>query len=68
MLAVIFKVYPEQEYREVYFSLAKELSFYLEQIDGLISIERFVSVADDGKILTLSFWSLKYSWGNYLKN
>ena len=56
MIAVIFEVWPDAAHRQDYFDLAAGLKAELEQIDGFISVERFVSIADESKILSLSFW------------
>lgn len=56
MLAVIFEVYPGKEGKEEYLQLAGELRSMTEKFDGLISIERFQSLVDENKILSLSFW------------
>jgi heme-degrading monooxygenase HmoA len=56
MIAVIFEVEPRPGRREAYLELAAELKPRLEAIDGFISVERFQSLANEGKILSLSFW------------
>ena len=56
MLAVIFEVIPTIEGREDYLSIAASLRTELERSPGFISIERFQSLADKDKILSLSFW------------
>ncbi|TPM02459.1 antibiotic biosynthesis monooxygenase [Mesorhizobium sp. B2-3-11] len=56
MIAVIFEVQPAQGRREVYLSIAADLRPLLDGIDGFISIERFQSLADPNRILSLSFW------------
>jgi heme-degrading monooxygenase HmoA len=56
MIAVIFEVWPDVEHRQVYLDVAAALRPLLEQIDGFISIERFESLAEPGKILSLSFF------------
>jgi len=56
MIAVIFEVWPKPEHRQEYFDLAAELRPILETIDGFISIERFESLTEKGKILSLSFF------------
>jgi heme-degrading monooxygenase HmoA len=56
MHAVIFEVWPKEEGRQEYLDIAAALRPALEQIDGFISIERFQSLTDPGKILSLSFW------------
>ena len=56
MIAVIFEVWPNAARREDYFDHAASLKAELERIDGFISVERFASLVDEGKILSLSFW------------
>lgn len=56
MYAVIFEVTPTVEGKEEYMKIAASLRGFLEGRDGFISIERFQSLVDDGKILSLSFW------------
>lgn len=56
MIAVIFEVKPKAEYKEEYLKIAAELNSELVKMDGFISIERFTSLHDDNKILSLSFW------------
>lgn len=54
MIAVIFEVEPAD--RAAYLDIAAELRPLLETIDGFISIERFQSLSDQRRILSLSFW------------
>src|SRR3954451_7274548 len=56
MIAVIFEVWPKPELKQQYLDLAAELRPILETIDGFISIERFESLTEKGKILSLSFF------------
>ena len=56
MIAVIFEVEPHAERRDDYFRIAAELRPLLDEIDGFISIERFESLTQKGKLLSLSFW------------
>jgi heme-degrading monooxygenase HmoA len=56
MIAVIFEVWPKPEHKQQYLDLAAELRPILETIDGFISIERFESLTEKGKILSLSFF------------
>ena len=56
MIAVIFEVEPHPAHRDDYFRIANELRPLLDQIDGFISIERFQSLRDETRILSLSFW------------
>ena len=56
MYAVIFEVYPRRERYDDYLTIAASLRPELEKIDGFISIERFSSLVEEGKVLSLSFW------------
>ena len=56
MFAVIFEVVPALGRKQEYLDIAASLRPALEQIDGFISIERFESLANEGKILSLSIW------------
>jgi heme-degrading monooxygenase HmoA len=56
MIAVIFEVVPREGQRDTYLAAAAALKPELVKIDGFISIERFESLAQPGKLLSLSFW------------
>ena len=56
MIAVIFEVYPAEGKVQEYLAIAAKLKPQLEKIDGFISIERFSSLVEEGKVLSLSFW------------
>ena len=56
MIAVIFEVRPSASGRQRYLDLAAALKPELERIDGFISIERFQSLVEPDKLLSLSFW------------
>lgn len=56
MIAVIFEVWPAQGRKDDYLAIAAALRAELEAIDGFISVERFQSITDPGKLLSLSFW------------
>jgi heme-degrading monooxygenase HmoA len=56
MHVVIFEVQPKTGREQDYLALAQQLRTELEHIDGFISIERFASLTNEGKILSLSFW------------
>ncbi len=56
MFAVIFEVEPAHGRQQDYLDLAAALKPELEKIDGFISIERFSSLTNPGKVLSLSFW------------
>ncbi len=56
MIAVIFEVWPAPGRASEYFDIATQLKPELEKIDGFISVERFESLTEKGKFLSLSFW------------
>jgi heme-degrading monooxygenase HmoA len=56
MIAVIFEVTPAPGRREAYLEIAARLKPLLEGIDGFVSVERFQSLNDPDRILSLSFW------------
>lgn len=56
MHAVIFEVWPNEGARDEYLEIAARLRPHLDGIDGFISIERFESLSQPGKLLSLSFW------------
>lgn len=56
MIAVIFEVMPAPGRMQEYLDTAAALKPELEKIDGFISIERFASLVNEGKVVSLSFW------------
>lgn len=56
MIAVIFEVWPNPAHRDAYLSTAASLRPLFEKIDGFISVERFESLTEPGKLLSLSIW------------
>jgi heme-degrading monooxygenase HmoA len=56
MIAVIFEVVPSAEGMADYLARAAALSPMLALVDGFISVERFTSIGDPSKMLSLSFW------------
>ena len=56
MIAVIFEVEPHPDRKDAYLDAAAHLKPHLAQVDGFISVERFASLTQPGKILSLSFW------------
>lgn len=56
MITVIFEVQLKENKTAEYLEIASQLLPLLQKIDGFISIERFQSLANPEKILSLSFW------------
>ena len=56
MIAVIFEVQPHPEKTQAYLDTAERLRPLLAKVDGFISIERFESLTQPGKFLSLSIW------------
>ena len=56
MIAVIFEVQPNAGRKDAYLDAAARLKPQLEKMDGFISVERFESLSQPGKFLSLSIW------------
>jgi heme-degrading monooxygenase HmoA len=56
MIAIIFELRPAEGHADEYFGLAASLKSDLERIPGFISVERFESLTEKGKLLSLSFF------------
>jgi heme-degrading monooxygenase HmoA len=71
MIAVIFEVWPADDRRDDYLGAAARLRETLEQMDGFISVERFESLTEPGKLLSLSIWrdeAAVTAWRNETKH
>ena len=71
MMAVIFEVWPAEGRREDYLRLAAELKGELVKMEGFISVERFESLYEEGKLLSLQFWRDDASiarWRNHMEH
>ena len=56
MIAVIFEVEPADDRKDDYLAIAARMRPMLDQVEGFISVERFQSLTDPRKILSLSFF------------
>ena len=56
MIAVIFEVQPAEGRKEAYLEIAAQMRPLLEEVEGFISVERFQSLTDPSKLLSLSFF------------
>ncbi len=56
MIAIIFEVEPAEGAAPEYLDIAAQMRPLAEQIEGFISVERFESLTQPGKLLSLSFW------------
>lgn len=71
MYAVIFEVKPHTGREQEYLAIAQSLRSELEKIDGFISVERFASLYNEGKLLSLSFWRDEAAverWRNHVQH
>lgn len=67
MITVIFEAFPAKGKWDEYLDIAAKLRPELNKIEGFISIERFQSIANPEKVLSLSFWENEESiaqWRN----
>lgn len=56
MIAVIFEVRPKPGHKQDYLDEAAAMRRLVESIDGFVSVERFESLYEPGKILSLGFF------------
>ena len=56
MIAIIFEAEPAPGQKDAYLDAAARLRPLVEQADCFISVERFESLTNPGKILSLSIW------------
>lgn len=56
MIAVIFEVLSAAGRQEAYLDIAAGLREQLQGIEGFLFVERFESLSQPGKLLSLSFW------------
>lgn len=56
MIAVIFEVVPHPDKKDSYLSIAADMRSLVDRIDGFISVERFQSLTNPEKLLSLSFF------------
>jgi heme-degrading monooxygenase HmoA len=56
MHVVIFEVRPKPGCTQDYLDIAAKLRPELQKIDGFVSVERFQSLTDPSKLLSLSTW------------
>src|SRR5690606_21461691 len=56
MIAVIFEVEPAEGQEAAYLDIAADLRVLLDEVEGFVSVERFRSLTNPGKVLSLSFF------------
>ena len=56
MIAVIFEVMPDPDRKTDYLDMAAEMRPLVDEIEGFISVERFQSLTNPDKLLSLSFF------------
>ena len=56
MFVVIFEVYPKDGQVDTYFDMAAELKPLLLEKPGFISVERYQSLTESKKLLSISTW------------
>ncbi len=65
MYLIIFEVYPHSNQKKRYFELAAQLLQTLRQQPGFVNVERFQSLVDEGKILSISCWESEEAIANW---
>lgn len=68
MVVVIFEVFFKPGQEAAYLEIARKLREHVLQAPGFIGMERFRSIANEGKICSVSFWEDEASveaWKNF---
>ena len=68
MVVIIFEVYPKSGKTDAYFDLAAELKPILEKQPGFIAVERFQSLNNERKLLSISSWENEEAVLNWRNN
>lgn len=71
MIAVIFEVEPAQGRQEEYLDIAAMMRPLVHEVDGFISVERFQSLTNPDKLLSLSFFrdeAAVQAWRNLVEH
>ena len=68
MIAVMFEADARPEAQQRYLLLAAELKPLLSEMPGFIALERFQSLSNEGKILSLSWWESEEAVVQWKKN
>ena len=56
MIAIIFEVTPKPDKKADYLELAAEIRPIIEEVEGFISVERFQSLTNTEKLLSISLF------------
>lgn len=56
MIAIIFEVMPAEGQKDAYLDIAATMRPMVEQVEGFISVERFQSLTNPDKLLSISFF------------
>ncbi len=67
-LIVLFEVKPTKEGMEKYLELAAMLKPMLANADGFISAERFQSLNEEGKLLSMNVWESEEALSKWRNN
>ena len=59
MIAIIFEVIPAAGRKQDYLDIAASMRPMVEEIEGFISVERFQSMSNPDKLLSISFLKIK---------
>ena len=68
MIAVIAENFLEDGQEQAFLDLSIRIRPSIEAIDGFLSVERFESLSQPGKILSLSFWRDEQALGALRQN
>lgn len=70
-IVVLFEVKPTKEGMKRYLELAGKLKPFLNGFEGFVSAERFTSISEDGKLLSMNIWESEEAlsrWRNVVEH
>ncbi len=67
-IIVIFEVKPTKEGKEEYLKIAAELRDELNKAEGFISGERYESLSEEGKLLSVNIWESEEALSKWRNN
>jgi heme-degrading monooxygenase HmoA len=56
MMAIIFEIWPKDGQKDAYLERAAKLRPLLDEVPGFVSVERFESLTEPGKLMSVSFF------------
>lgn len=65
MYVVTFETWPDAAYADTYLEHAAKMREEVERIEGFLSVERFQSLYEEGKLMSMSLWQSEEAIRNW---